>query len=303
MIIAGTIENPLIQHLIYLKVGKFVCNKKMTLMFLKESLNTIRSSFLKVKLIITDAVSYNISAKKDVVKKYEHIRWVTCYSHLLHNCCSTITKFFKSTTNFIILMNDLVYSSDTYNYILPGSLKPQEVVLTRWGTYLKAIKYYSSHFNYIKEFIERDDFNTKPERNKRIKNLVLSNPCIFEELCIIEECYGFLEQMITTTEKKGFSILDAEKSIKTVDFKHDPANINEYFLRRVNENDLSMIFRNQDNEDHKKILCCPSTTVDVERAFSLLNNLISKTRKFDEKNVIKYFFPIFKTNQEKYESK
>ncbi len=81
LVIAGLIEKPKAQFLIYLKVGNFKCNNVTVLNFLNDALKGIFSNFNKVKLIVTDAVSYNLTAKSNLLKNFSHIKWVTCYSH------------------------------------------------------------------------------------------------------------------------------------------------------------------------------------------------------------------------------
>ncbi len=236
MIIAASLDNPLCQKLIYLKAGKFKCNNVSCLQFLNEALLNIKSNFTKVKLIVSDAVKYNLTARKKLLKKHEHIRWITCYSHLIHNCCTHIADHFYVEKKFISLMNDLFQSSDSYDYMLYDNIKPPEVFPTRWGSFLKAVEYYKQNFKYISEFLKSADFKTKPVE---IKRYIILFKLIetFTKKCNISRCYGHLQRLITSTERKGFSILEAGESFSTINFHNDPVIISSYFkkgLKKMN---------------------------------------------------------------------
>ncbi len=75
----------------------------------------------------------------------------------------------------------------------------------------------------------------------------------------------------------------------SVVFSNDPVGIKEYLNCRLQDNDIYKISKIQkDVNFDKSVLLCPSTSVDVERLFSKLNNLTSFSRNFKGENIVKY---------------
>ncbi len=165
-------ELPSIQHLIFVKSEDFKCNSDFVINSLKQALVNIKSTFNNVKLVITDAVRYNIAAKNYLSILYPSLRWVTCFTHLLNNCCTQITKKYPDVSKFISLVNDLIYSSKSFHHMLPENKKPPEVVITRWGTWLRAVKYYSNFFGHFRKIILSNNFILNSNRNVELKNIV-----------------------------------------------------------------------------------------------------------------------------------
>ncbi len=56
-----------------MKVGDFKCDKEFVVASLKHALDGIKSNFNNVKLIVSDAAKYNISAKTEIISKYTNI--------------------------------------------------------------------------------------------------------------------------------------------------------------------------------------------------------------------------------------
>lgn len=149
----GCIEHPKKQHLAYMDVGDFTCNKNFVIESIKKTLKVLKSSFNHLKLVVSDSVSYNISAKTEIQNQYPHIKWVTCFSHLMHNCCTNIMKRYENISQFIIYMNDMIYSSSRFHYMFNRLPKPPEVIATRWGSFLNAIAFYVKYYEHCKEHI------------------------------------------------------------------------------------------------------------------------------------------------------
>ncbi len=117
--------------------------------------------------------------------------------------------------------------------MLYDNIKPPKVVPTQWGSFLKAVEYYKQNFKYILEFLKSADFKTKTSRNQKIYNIIQTHTDIYENICNISRCYGHLQRLITSTERKGFLILEAGESFSTINFHNDPVNISSYFKKKA----------------------------------------------------------------------
>ncbi len=60
-----------------------------------EATKIVNTSFKNVSLIISDSVSYNLTAKKHLTQSYNNLNWITCVSHLSHNCCNRLSHFMQ----------------------------------------------------------------------------------------------------------------------------------------------------------------------------------------------------------------
>ncbi len=107
-ILIGLVKNPRDQFLVYLKVGNYKCDSQLVIDSLTKVIDRIKVQFSNVSLAITDAVSYNLLAKKLFLK---NVTWVKCFSHMLHNFCSFLSNFYTEETKLIILVNDFIKRS------------------------------------------------------------------------------------------------------------------------------------------------------------------------------------------------
>ncbi len=171
-VIAGIVDEPSEQHLIHLNCGTYTCDAQLVVNELNNALSAVKISFKNVLLIISDAVSYNMAAKKILQKKYNSIAWTTCTAHLLHNCCDKMKNFFVLETRFMILMNDFMKRSRVKPEKLSIEGNFPELIQTRWGSWLQTVEFYAKNFGFSTSFILSNDFPLNSERNMSIKKLV-----------------------------------------------------------------------------------------------------------------------------------
>ncbi len=85
-----------------------------------------------------------------------------------------------------------------------------------------------------------------------------------------------------------FIIEDADEMIKKIDSKSDPLDILSYIIKRWNRNENKKIFNELDaskEEVIKLLKHCPSTTIIVERLFSMLGKELTNYRHFKKENI------------------
>ncbi len=130
-IIAGTLIDPLEKYLIYLDIGDYKCDSIFVLDSIYKALKEVNSRPSYLKLVVADGVSYNTKAKKEIQLKYEHVTWVSCYAHLLHNFSEKIMLYYNNVSEFIFKMNDLFANNTNFNYLFKNYKKPPSVCKTR----------------------------------------------------------------------------------------------------------------------------------------------------------------------------
>ncbi len=106
---------------------------------IQKSLGKISQSIGNLRMVVTDAASYNLTAFNKLSKQYKNLKWVTCYSHLLGNITQKITEFYKELMSLIMWLNDL-FPRTSLDKLL-NIPKPQKIIKTRWGSFLKTCVY------------------------------------------------------------------------------------------------------------------------------------------------------------------
>lgn len=111
-----------------------------------------REDFL---LLVTDAAKYMVKAGRLLKVLYPFLLHVTCANHALHRLCENIRKRFNAVNHFIALAKSVFLKCPSRLTFLKGfapNLPPiPSPIITRWGTWLRAVQYYATHF---KIFVE-----------------------------------------------------------------------------------------------------------------------------------------------------
>ncbi len=79
------------------------------------------------------------------------------------------------------------------------------LVMTRWGSWLEFVEYYSVHSQKIISIIFWKTFDLGSERSKKIYDVDINNRENFN-FSLINSNYGFLKTLIERSENRGFSI-------------------------------------------------------------------------------------------------
>jgi len=183
---------------------------------------------------------------------------------------------------------------------------PFALILTRWGTWIRAAVYYFEHLEIIKHVVEY--FNKEDAINIANSQKYFFEASLTANLLFIKSNFVFLPDKITSLEAKNISLshaIDEEQNINlklgqvpgpigkknercsekkywisksTSNFKHFkwPRNFNEH--ENLNINDL-VYFK-----------YAPVNSVDVERSFSMFKVLLADNRQsFQFENSKKHF--------------
>ena len=161
---------------------------------------------------------------------------------------------------------------------------PPTPVLTRWATWLKTGFYYDKHFDIICRFINTIDYKNNKTLNK-LKELVQNKELKSQLSDLIK--FEIITQSITEIQTQGLSVnkqLNIIKNLKKMLSSYSLCKLNKCIARNP---DLKCFQTNYP----KCYTFAPLTTVDVERSFSILNNILADNRKcFSNDNLEKYVF-------------
>lgn len=112
----------------------------------------------KVLLYLSDAASYMKKSYSDVLKGlFPHLVHVTCIVHGLHRVAEKILKDFTAVNDAIAKVKKVFEKApnrrDRFRDEVPNVPPPPDVVPTRWGSWLSAVKYYASHAEAVEQFL------------------------------------------------------------------------------------------------------------------------------------------------------
>lgn len=109
-----------------------------------------------VLLFVTDAASYMKKAAASLQVLFPKMLHITCVAHGLHRVSEFIRGLFPDVDRLVANMKMAFLKSPSRinrfkeNLSIPVPPKP---VVTRWGTWIKAVQYYHENFDQLREFV------------------------------------------------------------------------------------------------------------------------------------------------------
>ncbi|KAF7701690.1 hypothetical protein CDIK_0610, partial [Cucumispora dikerogammari] len=120
----------------------------------------------------------------------------------------------------------------------------------------------------------------------------LTNTSLIKDLIYIHRNYKKILELINRTQEKHFSIEDAIEAFNSIQQEDDVVGVFSYMKSRFKNNEFLRISSFEKDGITPKIfnelMRCPSTSISIERSFSLLNKLVTKEKHFNDINVEKY---------------
>lgn len=110
----------------------------------------------------------------------------------------------------------------------------------------------------------------------------------------IVENYSCLIEIIDCFEDNGYTIESPYKELQNINLKKDTIALKKYLFKKLNEDDTLSII-NGENElispfKLLKLRGNQPTSIAVERAFSIMKNILTDNRNFLDTNIYIYFF-------------
>jgi hypothetical protein len=274
-------------------VSQFI-NECLSSFYLPEKVPTD-----KVLLMVTDAAPYMLKAAQNLKIFYPKLIHCTCLAHGLNRVAETIRLEFPLINSLVTNIKKVFIKAplrvQVYREKLPGIPLPPEPVLTRWGTWLKAVDFISTNYNGIKEVIS--DFSCDSSiAIKKCVNL-FRDPLLKNQLAYIQSNFVCIADAITNLETKRDSL---HKSISIVNGTKEKisklegsVNVKNKFCSIIEKNvgfqklnEISEVINGNfstelDLEPHfiSKFKFAPITSCDVERVFSTYKYILSDRRQ------------------------
>jgi hypothetical protein len=100
--------------------------------------------------------------------------------------------------------------------IAPNIPLPPQPIITRWGTWLSAVFYYSEHFETIKEILQ--DLDEEDASSIKITKALLQDDTIRADLVFITSNFSSIPETITKLESRNSPLVHSLKLFdKTID--------------------------------------------------------------------------------------
>ncbi|CAI6347282.1 unnamed protein product [Macrosiphum euphorbiae] len=102
-----------------------------------------------------------VKAGKVLTTFYPKMLHLTCLAHRFHRVAETVRAQFPLVDSLIATIKKVFLKAPSrvlkLKELYPNLCHPPEPIITRWGTWLAAVKYYSNNFEKIKDVISNLD--------------------------------------------------------------------------------------------------------------------------------------------------
>lgn len=92
---------------------------------------------------------------KKLKPMYPNLMHITCLAHSCYCACEYVRNQFRDVDRFIALMKcaflKCIARVQVFREVAPGVPLPPAPVITRWGTWLEAVVYYSTYWTQVLE--------------------------------------------------------------------------------------------------------------------------------------------------------
>jgi hypothetical protein len=257
----------------------------------------------KVTLLVSDAAAYMKACARGLRESlYPSLLHVTCIAHALHRVCDTIRALFDDVDLLIANSKKVFLKAPAririFREVAPELPLPPEPVVTRWGTWISAARYYASNYETICQVFER--LEEDAEAVRKVKRL-LSLPSLPHDLAFLSANYGFLPHSIDKLQASGMQLTDsmdiledAELRIRSVHGKIGEA-VSTKLAAILEANSglqtmksVAAVLRGEQPNDARFLLSpteietlkfAPLTSCDTERTFSQFKNVLRSNRE------------------------
>lgn len=260
-----------------------------------------------VLLFLSDAAPYMVKAGDTLKVLYPKMVHVTCTSHGLHRVAEQIriqfSKVDKLVANVKQVFKKAPYRVQKFHTDAPNISLPPEPILTRWGTWISAVLYYSENFQTVKNIIE--SFDEKDALSIKNAQKYFKIPQMKGNLTFIHSNFACLPIAITRLQKQGIPLSEGIAIIQDISSKFSQLkgtagiDINKKLQTVLNKNkgfqivcNISKILTGEEenvgdldipedltSSDMAYFKFAPITSADVERSFSLYKNILAPNRR------------------------
>ena len=293
------------------------CNAETICQCVEKALNILFDDNIKSELfllLITDGPRYMKCAGRSLCERYSKLIHVTCIAHALHNVSEVVSKHYFIINTLIGSGKALFVKCDSRRKAYKKIVKrlPPSTVLTRWGSWIKAVLYYRdnylsfrvfvnslnredcAHIGVLQDLFEKHDClediifisNTFKELTEVITRIESNKNLLLDSISVVNNLYENLKDSDQTSAKKAFEKLDASLSG------------NQGFGKLIKIQDIlnhKTTDKSSLNLNDDEISCfrfAPITNAEVERSFSRYKWIFDKRRSNFTEDNLKFFIII-----------
>lgn len=243
----------------------------------------------RFRLLIRDQASYMLKVGRELKFLHPQLLHITCLCHARHRVAEQIHADNSMTKKFIEKFCKVISRSKRRQNMLSftiGSSIHSLPVVTRWGTWISFCGFLHKHFDKIKEFIKE----IEDEDNQAIDILseLASDKKVQEELISINQLQH-LVLSIKQLEEIGLTIYQQKELLNEAKEKL-PFRYQAKLKASLDKNpSIDEIFSFDSHETATNYSFAPLVSVDVERSFSQLKNILTDRRQsFTQENFKMY---------------
>lgn len=121
----------------------------------------VNIQYMRVLLFVSDGAAYMKKCAHSLKSFYPNMVFVTCLAHGFHRVAEEIRASYKAVNQLVASVKKVFKKSPariaTFRDVAPHTPLPPEPVLTRWGTWIKAVLYYSTNIDVVEAVLQRFD--------------------------------------------------------------------------------------------------------------------------------------------------
>ncbi|KAJ4447765.1 hypothetical protein ANN_09773 [Periplaneta americana] len=204
-------NGPSIPHLVCVKELSKV-NSQAIAYFVNKGLQSLYSGNIddsKVLLFCTDAASYMVAAAPLLKTFYPNLTHVTCLAHGLHRVSETIRNEFPLVNSFISNTKKCFCKAPSrisiFRENFPDIPLPPQPVVTRWGTWIQSVVYYSKYFKEVVTVIDKLPETDSAACVKAVKDC-LNDSRVKNHIAYITSNFSFIPASIEQLEREKQSL-------------------------------------------------------------------------------------------------
>lgn len=258
----------------------------------------------EVLLFVSDAAPYMVKSANSLTMLYPNLIHLTCLAHGIHRISECLRNEYSTVDKLIATIKKVFLKAPSriikLRELFPNLPLPPQPIITRWGTWLNAVEYYSNNFDSIKSVISNLD---EAESIKKSKEL-FEDKHLQNDLAYLKSNFCFLIQAITNLEKSTLSLDEGLNTILNVKDKLNKCNgraaelvkTKMDFILKKNKGFKTLLkihriingeYENEEedidiNLTPGKIASfkyAPITSCDVERSFSQYKSILRSNRR------------------------
>jgi len=182
-------------------------NDSMSLIWL----NSIQ--YEQILLFGTDTALYMIKEVNALEVLYPKMIHLTCLAHALHRVAETVRCKYPDVDLLISTIKRIFPKAPSRIKIFKNNYPkylPPEPIITRWGTWLQAVSYYSKYYDEIKNIISMLDSEHAASISKGKE--IFQRPNIKSALSYIVSNFSFLGESISKLENTKIPLSESLKN-------------------------------------------------------------------------------------------